>query len=179
MKDFPINNPLLTQEQYDQMYAESFADKEQFWSKIAKEQVTWFKDFTKIKNTNYEGEVSIKWFEDGELNVCYNCVDRHADQRPNDPAIIWEGDDPSQSKTYSYQELQSEVSRFANVLKKLGVKKRRSRYYLYDDDPRGCVCDAGVHSYRRHSFRNFWWLCPRVNCGTNSGLPISICHYRR
>ena len=54
MKDFPLNNPLLTQEQYDQMYAESFANKEQFWSKIAKEQVTWFKDFTKIKNTNYE-----------------------------------------------------------------------------------------------------------------------------
>lgn len=123
MKDFPLNNPLLTQEQYDQMYAESFANKEQFWSKIAKEQVTWFKDFTKVKNTNYEGEVSIKWFEDGELNVCYNCVDRHAEQRPDDTAIIWEGDDPSQSKTYTYKELQSEVSRFANVLKKLGVKK--------------------------------------------------------
>ena len=123
MKDFPLNNPLLTQEQYDQMYAESFANKEQFWSKIAYEQVTWFKDFTKVKNTNYEGDVSIKWFEDGELNVCYNCVDRHAEQKPNDIAIIWEGDDPSQSKTYTYKELQSEVSRFANVLKKLGVKK--------------------------------------------------------
>ena len=123
MKDFPLNNPLLTQEQYDQMYAESFANKEQFWSKIAYEQVTWFKDFTKVKNTNYEGDVSIKWFEDGELNVCYNCVDRHAEQKPNDTAIIWEGDDPSQSKTYTYKELQSEVSRFANVLKKLGVKK--------------------------------------------------------
>ena len=123
MKDFPLNNPLLTQEQYDQMYAESFENKEQFWSKIAKEQVTWFKDFTKIKNTSYQGDVSIKWFEDGELNVCYNCVDRHAEQRPDDTAIIWEGDDPSQSKTYTYKELQSEVSRFANVLKKLGVKK--------------------------------------------------------
>ena len=123
MKDFPLNNPLLTQEQYDQMYAESFANKEQFWSKIANEQVTWFKDFTKVKNTSYQGDVSIKWFEDGELNVCYNCVDRHAEQKPNDTAIIWEGDDPSQSKTYTYKELQSEVSRFANVLKKLGVKK--------------------------------------------------------
>jgi len=123
MKDFPLNNPLLTQEQYDQMYADSFANKEQFWSKIAKQQVNWFKDFTKVKNTNYEGDVSIKWFEDGELNVCYNCVDRHAEQRPDDTAIIWEGDDPSQSKNYTYKELQSEVSRFANVLKKLGVKK--------------------------------------------------------
>ena len=107
MKDFPLNNPLLTQEQYDQMYAESFANKERFWSKIAKEQVTWFKDFTRVKNTNYEGDVSIKWFEDGELNVCYNCVDRHAEQRPNDTAIILEGDDPSQSKTYTYKELQT------------------------------------------------------------------------
>ena len=123
MKDFPLSNPLLTRELYDQMYAESFANKEKFWSKIAKEQVTWIKDFTKIKNTNYDGDVSIKWFEDGELNVCYNCVDRHAEQRPNDTAIIWEGDDPSQSKTYTYKELQSEVSRFANVLKKIGVKK--------------------------------------------------------
>ena len=83
MKDFPLNNPLLTQEQYDQMYAESFANKEQFWSNIAKEQVTWFKDFTKVKNTNYEGDVSIKWFEDGELNVCYNCVEMIlANQKP-------------------------------------------------------------------------------------------------
>ena len=123
MKDFPLNNPLLTPEQYDQMYAESFDDKEKFWSKIAQEQVTWFKDFTKIKNTTFEGDVSIKWFEDGELNVCYNCVDRHAEQRPNDPAIIWEGDDPSQSRTYTYKELQEKVSKFANVLKKMGVRK--------------------------------------------------------
>jgi len=123
MKEFPLNNPLLTKDQFDQMYKESFADKEKFWAKIAREQISWFKDFTKIKNTSYEGDVSIKWFEDGELNVCYNCVDRHAEKTPHDTAIIWEGDDPSQSKKYTYQELKSEVSRFANVLKKLGVKK--------------------------------------------------------
>ena len=84
MKDFPLNNPLLTPEQYDQMYADSFANKEKFWSKIAKEQVTWFKDFTKIKNTNYEGNVSIKWFEDGELNVCYNCCLLYTSPSPRD-----------------------------------------------------------------------------------------------
>jgi len=67
MKDFSLNNSLLTQEQYDQMYAESFANKEQFWSKIAKEQVTWFKDFTKVKNTNYEGDVSMYFENIGEL----------------------------------------------------------------------------------------------------------------
>ena len=105
------------------MYAESFKDKEQFWSKIAKSQLSWFKEFTKIKNTNYDGDVSIKWFEDGELNVCYNCVDRHAETQPEEIAIIWEGDETSQNKTYTYKELKSEISKFANVLKKLGVKK--------------------------------------------------------
>jgi len=105
MKEYKLERPLLSKKKYLSMLEESFSNKEIFWSKIAKEQVTWFKDFSKIKNTNYEENVSIKWFEDGELNVCYNCVDRHAEQRPNDTAIIWEGDDPSQSKTYTYKEL--------------------------------------------------------------------------
>ena len=123
MKEFKLDNPLLSQAEYEQMYQESFADKEGFWSKIANQQLTWFKNFSKVKNTNYEGDVSIKWFEDGELNVCYNCVDRHAEKTPNEVAIIWEGDDPSNSKTFTYKELKSEVSKFANVLKKMGVQK--------------------------------------------------------
>ena len=90
MKEFKLSNPLLSKEQYEEMYAESFSDKEQFWSKVAKSQLTWSKDFTKVKNTNYDGDVSIKWFEDGELNVCYNCVDRHAETQPNEIAVIWE-----------------------------------------------------------------------------------------
>ena len=123
MKEFKLDNPLLSQAEYEQMYQESFADKEGFWSKIANQQLTWFKNFSKVKNTNYEGDVSIKWFEDGELNVCYNCVDRHAEKTPNEVAIIWEGDDPNNSKTFTYKELKFEVSKFANVLKKMGVQK--------------------------------------------------------
>ena len=123
MREFKLSNPLLSKEQYEEMYAESFSNKEQFWSKVAKSQLTWNKDFTKVKNTNYDGDVSIKWFEDGELNVCYNCVDRHAETQPNEIAVIWEGDDTSKNKTYTYKELKSEVSKFANVLKKLGVQK--------------------------------------------------------
>ena len=123
MREFKLSNPLLSKDQYEEMYAESFKDKEQFWSKIAKSQLSWFKDFTKIKNTNYDGDVSIKWFEDGEMNVCYNCVDRYAETQPEEIAIIWEGDETSQNKTYTYKELKSEISKFANVLKKLGVKK--------------------------------------------------------
>ena len=118
MREFKLSNPLLSKEQYEEMYAESFNNKEQFWSKVAKSQLTWSKDFTKVKNTNYDGDVSIKWFEDGELNVCYNCVDRHAETQPNEIAVIWEGDDTSKNKTYTYKELKSEVSKFANVLKK-------------------------------------------------------------
>ena len=123
MKEFKLDNPLLSQAEYEQLYQESFADKEGFWSKIANQQLTWFKNFSKVKNTNYEDDVSIKWFEDGELNVCYNCVDRHAKKTPDEVAIIWEGDDPNNSKTFTYKELKSEVSKFANVLKKMGVQK--------------------------------------------------------
>ncbi len=123
MREFKLSNPLLSKEQYEEMYAESFSNKEQFWSKVAKSQVSWSKDFTKVKNTNYDGDVSIKWFEDGELNVCFNCVDRHAEKQPDELAIIWEGDDASKNNTYTYKELKSEVSKFANVLKKLGVQK--------------------------------------------------------
>ena len=123
MREFKLSNPLLSKEQYEEMYAESFSNKEQYWSKVAKSQLTWSKDFTKVKNTNYDGDVSIKWFEDGELNVCYNCVDRHAETQPNEIAVIWEGDDTSKNKTYTYKQLKSEVSKFANVLKKLGVQK--------------------------------------------------------
>jgi len=123
MKEFNLKNPLLSKEQHNQMYKESFADKEAFWSKIANQQLTWFKNFSKIKDTSFDGDVSIKWFEDGELNVCYNCVDRHADKTPDKIAIIWEGDDPSQSKTFTYKDLKLEVSKFANALKKMGVQK--------------------------------------------------------
>ena len=123
MREFNLRNALLSKEQYDQMYKESFADKEAFWSKIANQQLTWFKNFSKIKNTSFDGDVSIKWFEDGELNVCYNCVDRHADTTPDKIAIIWEGDDPSKSKTFTYKDLKLEVIKFANALKKMGVQK--------------------------------------------------------
>ena len=123
MKEFKLKDPLLSQAEYEQMYQQSFADKEGFWSKIANEQLTWFKNFSQVKNTSFEGDVAIKWFEDGELNVCYNCVDRHAEKIPDEIAIIWEGDDPSKSKTFTYKELKLEVSKFANVLKKMGVQK--------------------------------------------------------
>ena len=105
------------------MYEESIINNEKFWSKQAK-RIDWFKDFTKIKNVKYsKDEVFINWFEDGKLNVSYNCVDRYAKTDPDRIAIIWEGDNPNDTKKISYKELLSNVCKIANVLKEIGVKK--------------------------------------------------------
>src|SRR5687768_10384981 len=83
---------------YKEMYAASIADPNKFWGEQAK-RITWIKPFTKVKNTSYApGNISIKWFEDGTLNACFNCVDRHLEKRGTQTAIIWEGDDPKRSE---------------------------------------------------------------------------------
>ena len=108
---------------YKEMYAASISDPNKFWGEQAK-RITWIKPFTKVKNTSYApGNISIKWFEDGTLNACFNCVDRHLEKRGNQTAIIWEGDDPKDDKKITYKQLHAEVQKFANVLKKQGVKK--------------------------------------------------------
>ena len=108
---------------YQEMYARSIKDPNGFWAEQAK-RIDWIKPFTKVKNTSYDPHnVSIKWFEDGTLNACYNCVDRHLAKRGEQTAIIWEGDDPKDDKKLTYKQLHAEVCRFANVLKARGVKK--------------------------------------------------------
>ena len=109
-------------EQYQAMYQQSVDDPEAFWGEHGK-RLDWFKPYTKVKNTSYTGNVDIKWFEDGTLNACYNCVDRHLPDRAAQTAIIFEGDDPSFSKDITYQELYEQVCKFANVLRARGVKK--------------------------------------------------------
>jgi acetyl-CoA synthetase len=108
---------------YREMYAASVKDPDKFWGEQAK-RIDWIKPFTKVKNTSFApGNISIKWFEDGKLNACFNCVDRHLAKRGNQTAIVWEGDDPKDAKTVTYKQLHAEVCKFANVLKKHGVKK--------------------------------------------------------
>jgi acetyl-CoA synthetase len=108
---------------YKEMYARSLKDPNGFWGEQAK-RIDWIKPFTKVKNTSFDPHnVSIKWFEDGALNVAYNCVDRHLAKRGDQTAIIWEGDDPKEDKKITYKQLHAEVCRFANVLKARGVKK--------------------------------------------------------
>ncbi len=108
---------------YQEMYARSVKDPNGFWAEQAK-RIDWIKPFIKVKNTSYDPHnVSIKWFEDGTLNIAYNCVDRHLAKRGDQTAIIWEGDDPKDDKKITYKQLHAEVCRFANVLKARGVKK--------------------------------------------------------
>ena len=125
---YPVNdwfskNGLLNEQQYFDMYRRSIEDNEKFWAEQAN-IVDWSKPFTKVKDVSFDKEdLHIRWFEDGELNVCYNCIDRHLDKHGDATAIVWEGDDPSVDAKISYRELHRRVSRFANVLKSIGVSK--------------------------------------------------------
>ena len=108
---------------YKEMYARSVKDPDGFWSEHGK-RIDWLKPYTKVRNVSFDPhDVSIKWFEDGVTNVAVNCIDRHLTKRAKQTAIIWEGDDPQQSKHITYAELAEQVGKFANVLKAHGVKK--------------------------------------------------------
>ncbi|MFY0691871.1 MAG: acetate--CoA ligase [Paracoccaceae bacterium] len=117
-------NAHADQATYDRMYAESIADPEKFWGEQGK-RLDWIKPYTKVKNTSFEfGNVDIKWYEDGTLNVSANCVDRHLETRGDQTAIIWEPDDfDAPSRHITYKELHTEVCKFANVLKEMGIGK--------------------------------------------------------
>ena len=115
-------NTLIDNATYLEWYQESVSDPDGFWAKHGR-RIDWFKPFTKVKNTSFDGDVSIKWYEDGVTNVSYNCIDRHLKSRGDQVAIIWEGDNPYIDKKVTYRELYENVCRLANVLKKHGVKK--------------------------------------------------------
>ena len=114
---------LLNREQYDEMYRQSIDDPDTFWGEHGK-RIDWIKPYTKVKNTTFDyDDLSIKWFEDGQLNASVNCLDRHLETRGDQTAIIFEGDDPADSRNVTYRELHRETCKFANVLKGMGVKK--------------------------------------------------------
>ncbi|MDG0817761.1 acetate--CoA ligase [Bdellovibrio svalbardensis] len=114
---------LITEQKYKEMYERSVKDPESFWAEQGA-RLDWFKKWDKVKETSFKKPVSIKWYQGGKLNVSYNCIDRHLDKRGDKIAFIWEADKPEiPSKKITYKELHKEVCRFANVLKKMGVKK--------------------------------------------------------
>ncbi|MEY0877625.1 acetate--CoA ligase [Providencia manganoxydans] len=116
-------NALINEQQYNTEYQLSIQNPEQFWGEKGK-IVDWIKPYTRVKNTSFDpGHISIRWFEDGTLNLSANCLDRHLAEKGDQTAIIWEGDDPSQSKHVTYRELHHDVSQFANVLKQQGIRK--------------------------------------------------------
>ncbi|MDX7738179.1 MULTISPECIES: acetate--CoA ligase [Aeromonas] len=117
------NGALLDKEDYEAMYQASVQDPDAFWGEQGK-ILDWMTPYTRVKNTSYDpGHVSIKWYEDGLLNVSANCLDRHLSERGDKVAIIWEGDNPAEDRKITYRELHAEVCKFANVLKAQGVKR--------------------------------------------------------
>ncbi|WP_133130994.1 acetate--CoA ligase [Legionella yabuuchiae] len=116
------NQALINEKQYHQRYQHSIEDPKGFWADQAQEFITWFKPWSEVLQGGFN-DLKVKWFLNGQLNACYNCLDRHLDQRKNQIAILWEGNNPNESKTLTYNELYLEVCKFANVLKHLGVKK--------------------------------------------------------
>ncbi len=121
IKDEYKKNAYINTAKYEEMYKQSIDDPENFWAEQA-EKVDWTKKWDKVMDYDFN-TADIKWYLGGKLNVTYNCIDRHLEERGDQKAIIWESDDPNLDKSYTYKELHKEVSRFANVLKKHDVKK--------------------------------------------------------
>jgi acetyl-CoA synthetase len=111
--------------EYDKLYKESIEHPDAFWAEQAEQRLDWFKPFDKkkISDWSFDGSLHVKWFEGGKLNVSYNCLDRHLEKKKTKAAIIFEGNDPNESKVYTYFDMYREVNKFANVLKGLGIKK--------------------------------------------------------
>jgi len=115
-------NALIDDATYRKWYRESIESPAAFWDEHGK-RIDWFKPYTKVKNTTFDGKVSIRWYEDGLTNVSYNCIDRHLEKRGDQVAIIWEGDNPYDDRKITYRQLHEHVCRLANVMKANGVSK--------------------------------------------------------
>ncbi len=112
----------ISEADYFRQYQHSLDDPDGFWGAHGK-RLDWIKPYTKVKDASFDGDVRIAWYEDGTLNACYNCIDRHLAQRGDQTAILWEGDDPGEDRRMTYRELHDAVCRLANVMKARGVKK--------------------------------------------------------
>jgi len=131
---FPVSpeaakRALIDDKKYQEMYARSVRDNAGFWGEVGK-RVDWIRPYSEVKDVDFTGDVRIRWYHDGTLNVSANCLDRHLATRGNQTAIIWEGDDPTESKHITYAEVHEQVCRMANVLKALGAR-RGDRITIY------------------------------------------------
>lgn len=126
-KVYPVNDDfaagaLINSEQYDEMYARSVENPDEFWAEQAEQHIDWFSGWDKVQEWDYN-KAEIAWFKNAKLNVAHNCLDRHLESRGDQTAIIWESDDPGEDKHITYRELHTQVCKFASALKGLGVKK--------------------------------------------------------
>jgi acetyl-CoA synthetase len=112
----------ISEADYYRLYQHSLDDPDGFWGGHGN-RIDWIKPYTRVKDASFDGDVRLAWYEDGTLNACYNCVDRHLARRGDQIAILWEGDDPAEDRCVTYRELHEAVCRFANVLKEHGVQK--------------------------------------------------------
>src|SRR5260221_9186747 len=115
----------INTEKYHTLYKRSIESPDAFWAEQAKEFITWFSPWKSVQSGDFD-TLDIRWFSEGKLNACYNCVDRHLEKRKDKVAIIWQGDDPNETLSLTYAELHEKINRFANVLKNLGIKTGRS-----------------------------------------------------
>ena len=121
--EFSANAHVKSLEEYRALYGRSVSDPEGFWAEQAEQRITWFEKWHTVRRYDYH-KADIAWFLGGKLNACYNCVDRHVEAgRGSDTALVWEGNDPTESRTYTYADLQSEVQKAGNALKNLGIVK--------------------------------------------------------
>ena len=114
---------LIDDASYQAMYKRSIEDPDGFWTDMANEHVHWFRKWDKVADWSFDGDVSIRWFDGAKVNVAYNCLDRHLEERGDKPAILWEGDQPGEERRITFRELHAEVCKFSNVLKSKGVQK--------------------------------------------------------
>ena len=121
--DFSAKAHVKSLDEYSAIYDGSIKNSEGFWAEQAEQRITWFEKWHTVQQCDYH-KAEIAWYLGGKLNACYNCVDRHVEAgRGADTALIWEGNDPTESKTYTYAQLQTEVQKAGNALKNLGIAK--------------------------------------------------------
>ena len=167
-----------TTARYRDMYERAARDPERILGRGGR-RIAWMKPPTKIKNTSFAGDVSIKWFEDGMLNASVSCLDRHLATRGDQAAIIWEGDDPAVSRHVTYRELHEQVCRLANVLKRSRRQEGRPRHDLHADGAGSGGRDAGLRPHRRDPLGGVRRLLARQPGGPDPGLRLRTADHRR
>ena len=164
---------------YRAKYEASIRNPDAFWAEEAK-RIHWFKAPTRIKNTNFgPGNVSIRWFEDGVTNVAYNCIDRHLHTRGDQVAIIWEGDDPAESKTITYRELARRGLPHGQHHAQPRRREGRPGHDLHADDPGSGLCHARLRAARRDPLGGVRRLLAGFAREPHPGRQVRLHHHRR